>query len=217
MSRVETIDRTEVADVERFEAQMAETAGEMKALFNEFRQQLGAMVNQARIASSEAREEGVRVRAALEELARQAKATAEAQRRALAELRDGWRLHVAENSKGAGEDIARAFGAQIASGLQQKLQGLGTAVERATQRFGWITALKWTGGVAIGIVLTVLLILWAFLPRVEGLPWHYVRAAATELRLCYVEKAAHVCIATDDKPRVLKDANGEAMVVARGL
>lgn len=47
MLRTETADRTNVADVERFEAQMAETAGEMKALFNEFREQLGAMVNQA--------------------------------------------------------------------------------------------------------------------------------------------------------------------------
>ena len=215
MSSFETADCT--AHVEHFEAQMAETVGEMKALFNEFRQQLGVMVNQARIANSEAREEGVKAREALGELVRQARATSENQRQALTELRDRWQLQVAENSRAAGQEIARAFGAQIASGLQQKLEVMSTAVECATRRFGWMTALKWTGGIAISIVLTIFLGLWLFLPRVEGLPWHYVRAAATELRLCQIGQEAHVCIATDDKPRVLKDTDGEAVVVVRGL
>jgi hypothetical protein len=81
-----------------------------------------------------------------------------------------------------------------------------------------MTALKWTGGIAIGIVLTIFLGLWAFLPRVEGLPWHFVRAAAaTELRLCQIGQEAHVCIATDDKPRMRKDHDGEAVVVVRGM
>src|ERR1700730_16916399 len=211
MSRTETADPTNVADVERFEAQMAETAGEMKALFCEFRQQLGAMVNQARIASSEAREEGEQAHAALGELVRVATVIVAGQREAVHVLRKDWQLHVAENSRAAGEEIARAFGAQIASGLQQKLEGKSIAVERATQRFGWMTALKWTGGIAVGIVLTVLLGLWAFLPRVEGLPWHFVRAGAAQLRLCQVGQEAHVCVATDDKPRLVSGPDGKAV------
>jgi hypothetical protein len=67
------------------------------------------MVNQARIAISEAREEGVRARAALEELGRQANATAEAQRQALAELHESWQLQVAQNSRAAGKGLARTF------------------------------------------------------------------------------------------------------------
>jgi hypothetical protein len=216
MTRTEPVDPTSVSDVEHFEAQMAETAGEMKALFNEFRQQLGAMVNQARIANSEAREEGVRARAALDELVRHAMATAEGQRRALAELRGSWQLQVAENSKAAGQEIARAFGAQIASGLQQKLEGMSIAVERATRRFGWMTALKWTGGIAIAIVLTILIGVRAFLPGVGGLQWHYVRAAAERLQPCEVGQQAHVCIATDDKPRLVSGPDRTAVVV-RGM
>ena len=217
MSRTETADRTDVADVERFEARMAETAGEMKALFAEFRQQLGTMVNQARIASSEAREEGVKARAALDELVRQAKATAEGQRQALTELRDSWRLHMAENSKAAGEEIARACGAQIASGLRQKLEVMSTAVEGATRRFDWIAGLRWAGGVAIAIVLTIVIGVRSFLPGVYGLQWHYVRAAAERLQFCQVEHKGHTCIATDDKPRIVNGPNGEALVVVRGM
>jgi len=82
---------------------MAETAGEMKALFNEFQQQLGAMVNQARIASSEAREEGVKARAALGELVRVATVIVAGQREAVHILRKDWQLHVAENSRAAGK------------------------------------------------------------------------------------------------------------------
>jgi hypothetical protein len=216
MDRTEITNRTNVPDIEQFEAEAAETIGEMKALFNEFQKRLGEVVNEERISASEARNEAVRARVALGELVRQAKATADAQHRALEEVRNGWRLHVATDSKAAGEEIARAFGVQIASGLQQTLEGLSITVERATQRFGWVTALKWTGGIAIGIVLTVLLGLWAFLPPVEGLPWHYVRAAATELRLCHVGQVAHVCVATDDKPRMVNGPDGEAVVV-RGM
>lgn len=79
-----------------------------------------------------------------------------------------------------------------------------------------MTALKWTGGIAVGIVLTVLLGLWAFLPRVEGLPWHFVRAGAAQLRLCQVGQEAHVCVATDDKPRLVSCPDGKAVVV-RGM
>jgi hypothetical protein len=216
MLTTETANRANVADVERFEAQMAETVGEMKALFNEFRLQLGAMVNQARIASSEAREEGVKARAALEELVRAATVIVAGQREAVAVLRRDWQLHVAENSRAAGQEIAGAFGAEIASGLQQKLENMSIAVERATQRFGWITALKWTGGIALGIALTVLIGVRAFLPGVDGLQWHYVRAAAERLQPCEVGQQAHVCIAADDKPRIVSGSDGTAVVV-RGM
>src|SRR2546429_9889573 len=96
-------------DIERFEAQAAETVGAMKALFREFEARLGEVVSAQRLASSEARNEAAKARGALEDLVRQANAIADAQRQAFTEVREGWRLHVAENSRAAGEEIARAF------------------------------------------------------------------------------------------------------------
>lgn len=53
-------------------------------------------------------------------------------------------MHVAENSKAAGEEMALRFGQQMATGLTQKLdERLGDALERLTRRFEWTTALKW--------------------------------------------------------------------------
>ena len=206
-----------VPDIEHFEAQAAETVGAMKALFREFEARLGEVVSAQRLASSESRDEASKARAALEELVRQAKAIVEAQRQALTEVRQGWRLHVAENTRAAGEEIARAFGAQIASGLREKLETMTIAVEGVTRRFAWTTALKWIAGIAVAIPMTVALGLWAFLPRVEGLPWQYVRAGASKLRACEVGQEMHVCIVTVDKAQVLTSARGEPVVVVRGM
>ncbi|MGH8275168.1 MAG: hypothetical protein ACRETG_06520 [Steroidobacteraceae bacterium] len=204
-------------DLARFEAQAAETVGAMKELFAEFERRLGEVVAAQRLASSEARNEGVKARAALEELARQARAIAEAQRQAIAELRGGWQLHVAENSKAAGQELARAFGEQIASGLQQRLERLGDAVERVTRRFEWATALKWGGAMAIGCVLLVLIGVWALLPSVDGLSSSQVRAAVTRLAPCHIGHERHVCIAADAGTRVGKAVDGADLVIISGL
>jgi len=204
-------------DIEHFEAQAAQTVGEMKALFREFENRLGEVVSGQRLASSESRNEAAKARAALEELTRQANALVDGQRRALDEVRQGWRLHVAENSRAAGEEIARAFGAQIADGLKQQLQGMCSAVERATKRFRWTTTLTWTAGIGVAIVLTIGLGVWAVLPGVDGLPWPYLRVAATRLQPCEVDHVIHVCAAVDDKPRMPKGSSGEPLVVVRGM
>ncbi|HEY6398861.1 MAG TPA: hypothetical protein VIX82_15545 [Solirubrobacteraceae bacterium] len=126
-------------------------------------------------------------------------------------------MHVAENTKAAGEEIARAFGVQIAAGLRQQLEAMSGRVERVTRRFGWLSMLKWTLGIALGIVLTIGFGVAALLPRAAGLPWHDIQAAAMQLQLCKVGQDLHVCIATDEKPRTLKNATGEPVVVVRGM
>jgi len=204
-------------DIEHFEAQAAQTVGEMKALFREFENRLGEVVSGQRLASSESRNEAAKARAALEELTRQANALVDGQRRALDEVRQGWRLHVAENSRAAGEEIARAFGAQIADGLKQQLQGMCSAVERATKRFRWTTTLTWTAGIGVAIVLTIGLGVWAVLPGAGGLPWPYLRVAAMRLQPCEVDRVIHVCAAVDDKQRMARSADGEPLVVIRGM
>lgn len=205
------------ADIERFEAQAAETVGAMKALFREFENRLGEVASAQRLANSEARSEAAKSRAAFEELVRQAKAMAGSQEQALSELRDSWRMHVTEDSRAAGEEIARAFGAQIAGSLRQQLEGLGATVQRATRQFGWLSVLKWTAGIALGIVLSIGVGVVALLPRVPGLPWHYVQLAADKLQTCEVDRKTHVCIAIDPKTRVVRSANGEPVAVVKGM
>jgi len=217
MAKTEISSRTDGPDIEQFEAQAAQTVGEMKALFREFESRLGEVVSAQRLASSESRNEAAKARAALEELTRQAGALVDAQRTTLGELRQGWRLHVAENSRAAGEEIARAFGAQIANGLKQELLEMCSAVERTTKRFRWITSLTWTAGIGVGIVLTIALGVWEVLPGVDGIPWPYLRAAATRLQPCEVDHVIHVCAAVDDNQRVSKSPSGEPLVVMRGM
>jgi hypothetical protein len=65
-------------------------------LFGEFERRLGEVVAAQRLASSEARDEGVKARAALEAIARAARAMAETQRQAIAELRGEWRSSAEE-------------------------------------------------------------------------------------------------------------------------
>lgn len=118
-------------DIEGFEARAAETVGEMKALFREFQDRLGEVMGAQRLASTEARNEAATARGVLENLARAAQTIVDLQRQAVKELCEGWQLHVREDSRVAGEEIARAFGAQITTGLQQQLEGLSATVQAA--------------------------------------------------------------------------------------
>jgi hypothetical protein len=153
----------------------------------------------------------------LEELTREARTIATAQRGALDELRQRWPLQVAENARGAGADQAKAFGEEIAAGLRQRLEELAREVERSTKRFQWSTTLKWSAGNAVGIVLTIGLGVWALVPSVEGLSTLQVRAAMSRLAVCHIDQETHACILADDKLRVGKGANGEGLVVLRGM
>jgi hypothetical protein len=145
----------------------------MKELFAEFERRLGEVVSTHRLAASEAGDEGAKVRATLQKIARSAQDTADSQHQAIVELRAGWQMHVAENSKAAGAEMAKSFGKEIASGLQQRLEQLGTSVERATGRFEWMAALKWgLGGAAvatIALLVTLSIFVKAIAPEAEGL------------------------------------------------
>jgi len=204
-------------DAERFEAQAVATLAAMKELFDEFQKRLGEVVAAQRLASSEARSEGAKARAALEEISRQARAIAEAQRQAIAELRGEWRLHVAENSKAAGAEMAVSFGEEIAAGLERKLVTMTQEVERATGRFEWVTALKWSGGVAVGIVLTIGLGVWALLPNVPGVSPLRVRVAMSQIGPCQIGEEQHVCMLLENPPRFTKGPDGKTVIVVRGL
>ena len=204
-------------DIEHFEAQAAETIGAMKALFREFENRLGEVTSAQRLANSEARNEAAKSRAAFEELVRQSKVITASQEQAITELREGWRMHVAENSRAAGEEIARAFGAQIAGSLRQQLEALGAKVQRATGRFAWVSVLKWTPGIGLAIVLMTALGIFTLLPRVPGLPWHDLQVAAERLQPCEVDRKVHICIAIDSRAHWGQNAHGETIVVVQGM
>jgi hypothetical protein len=209
------------AEVARFEAQAAETVGAMKELFTEFERRLGEVVAAQRLVASEARDEGIKARAALETIARQARFLTEAQRQAIEELRGGWQMHVAENSKAAGAEMARSFGREIAAGIEQRLVNLGDAVDRVTRRFQWVTALKWGAALALATALTIALGVWALIPSVDGLTMLQVREAMAQLAPCHIgqepHQEPHVCIMFDDKPHISAGVHGEGLVVVHGM
>lgn len=203
--------------LDRLEAEAAEIIGALKALFLEFDRRLGEVVSAQRLASSEARKEAADVRASLRELVTQAGATTSAQRQALKELRDGWQMHVEENSKSAGAELALTFGEEIAAGLEKKLVGMTEAVERATRRFEWMTTLKWAAGIAVAIVFTIALGVNAFTPQVDGLSDAKVRIALGQLTPCLIGTEHHTCVALDDKPILVKVRSDRTLAVVRGM
>lgn len=204
------------ADIERFESQAAEVLGAMKALFQEFERHLGEVVSAQRLASSEARTEATKARAALEDIARQARATAEAQRQAVAELRSGWQLHVAENSKAAGEEMAKRFGEQLTAGLTGKLATTAAAVETLLKRFEWRTDLRWVAGIALGIIVTILIGVSALTPGIRGLSSDQATTAMAAIAPCIVQERAHVCVAVE-ADKVVKGPSGVTLAAIKGM
>jgi len=212
--------------IERFESELAEALGAMKDLFREFEARLGEVVSAQRLASSEARNEATKARAALEELVRAAKTLVEAQRQALTELRQGWQLHVAENSKAAGREMARAFGEEMAGGLQQSLAQLAGRAEIATRRLTWQTHALWAMGVGVGIALLVMFGIHTFTPTVDelsipGLSAMQTHEVLSRITLCWPQpknlRDAHVCVVTDNPPQLTRGPHSEAAVVVRGM
>jgi hypothetical protein len=203
--------------ISRFEAEAVETIASLKELFREFEKQLGETVSAQRLASSEARAEAADARATLRKLLKRVEETASEQREALEMLRENWWFNIEENAKASGAGMAREFGKQIATGLEERLQILGANVERVTRRLGWMTALKWGSGVGLGIFLTILIGVYAFTPQARDLSSSQARAALAELVHCQVEKTQHVCVKLDDKPRLFKSPGGTPIAVIRGL
>jgi hypothetical protein len=206
--------------------QAAEIAGVAKELFKAFEDRLGEVMATQRLASKEASEALAETRRELRELLNHAKQAGEAMRAAQEELRQKWQLHVAENSKAAGREIARAFGAEIAVGLETRLAELTRAAEIATRRLTWKNTLSWALGLAIAIPLTIMLGLSAFMPRpadpsVPGLTADQAHAVLSRIMPCFPQRYdvqdVHVCVATDDPPRLTRGPHEEAVVIVRGM
>ncbi|MGH8227243.1 MAG: hypothetical protein ACREU3_04940 [Steroidobacteraceae bacterium] len=206
--------------------QAAEIAGVAKELFKAFEDQLGEVMATQRLASKEANEALAQTRRELRELLNQARQAGEAMRATQEELRRNWQMHVAENSKAAGREIARAFGAEIAAGLEGRIAKLAGEVERVTHRLTGKIALRWTLGLAIAIPLMILLGLNAFMPRppdrsIPGLTTDQVQEVLSRITPCFPHRNdlhdAHVCVMTDDPPHLTRGPHGEAVVVAHGM
>jgi len=226
-------------DLVRFESEAAEVAGAMKELFREFERHLGEIVSTQRMASSEARAEGAEVTKNLHELRTAARVMVTDQRELLAQLEREWQLRIDENAKRAGEAQAKAFGENIAQGLQGQIVDLAAEVKRATQHLTWKSSLRWVLGIAIAIPLTVGICMSAFLPHVEapivqkstttkpsagfpsavGLTAAQTREAVSKLSLCQVPKTNdwHVCIEVDNPPRMGLGSLDKPRVVIRGM
>jgi hypothetical protein len=201
-------------------------AGVAKELFNAFEARLGEVMATQRLAAREASEALAETRSALGKLLSQAREGSEALRAAQEELKRNWQMHVAENSKAAGRELARAFGEQIAAGLEQRLAELASQAERATRRLSWKSTLSWGLALAIAIPLTITLGIRAFMPSLEeqsipGLSVAQTHDVLSRITLCFPHRNdirdAHVCVATDDPPRLTRGPHGEAAVVARGM
>ncbi|HVA41014.1 MAG TPA: hypothetical protein VNF49_10140 [Candidatus Binataceae bacterium] len=201
--------------------QAAEIAGVAKELFAAFEARLGEVMAQQRLAGQEANHALAETRRVLAELLRHAQQSSEALRAAQEELRGTWQLHVAENAKAAGAEMARTFGHEIAAGLRQRLEKLGDAVDRVTRRFEWVSALKWgLGGVFVAILALSLaagVLIRTVAPSVDGLSDQQVRLAITRLASCRVGEERHVCAAIDDKLHAGKGPSGNALVVLSGM
>jgi hypothetical protein len=219
--------------------QAAEILGAMKDLFKEFENRLGEVVSTQRIASSEARAEGAKVSKDLHELALSARILVNEQRDLVKRLEQEWHVRIDQNAQRAGEAQAKAFGENIARGLQGQLTELAAEVRRSTRRYTWRSSLQWVLGIAVAIPLTVGLGVSAFLPAEKppdverplvakpsavlpsaiGLTAAQTRAAVSKLSSCQVPKTSdwHACIEVDNPPRMGLGAVDKPRIVIRGM
>ena len=228
-------------DLARLETEAAEIVGAMKDLFKEFENRLGELVSAQRIASSEARAEGVQVTKDLHDLGRSARILVGEQRDLVARIERDWQLRIDTNAQRAGEAHAQAFGENIARGLQERLEGLATEVKASTRRFTWKSSLPWALGIALAIPLTVGICVSAFLPQAAekppvverplsgkpgvglpsaiGLTSAQTREAISKLSPCQVPKTNdwHACIEIDNPPRAGLGSVDKPRVVVRGM
>ena len=211
-------------DLDRFEEQAAELVSAGKALLKEFENRLGEAVSVQRMAASEAREEGAEFRKQmrtfgghLEKLLELHKMLLGNQSATLGRLEEDWKQQFATVAANAGAEQAKTFGNGIAAGLRAQLETTTQDVKRATYQFYWQSNVRWILGIAAAVPLTIALGIWAFFPSVEGLPMLHVRVAMSQLSLCQFERREHVCMAVDDKPRIVETPDNGRMVVVRGM
>jgi hypothetical protein len=228
-------------DLARLETEAAEIVGAMKDLFREFESRLGEVVSAQRMASSEARAEGMQVTKDLHELRTSARTLVNEQRDLVARIERDWQLRIDTNAQRAGEAHAQAFGENIARGLQGQIDKLTADVRSATRRYTWRSTLQWALGIAIAIPLTVAVCVSAFLPQTVEKPFAIerppigkprvglpnaigftaaqTREASSRLSLCQVPKTNdwHACIEVDNPPRMGLGSVDKPRVVIRGM
>jgi hypothetical protein len=208
----------------------------MRDLFREFERHLGEIVGAQRMASSEARAEGATVIKDIHELRTSAGIIVREQRDLVARIEKEWQLKIDDNAKRAGEAQAKAFGENIARGLQRQITELEAEVRRATQAtqgFAWKTSVRWVVGIALAIPLTVGICVSALSPHDSSpgeqtgkavipnmaLTSAQTQEAVAKLSLCQVPRINgwHVCIEADNPPRVGFGEDDKARVVVRGM
>jgi hypothetical protein len=222
------------------ETEAAEIVGAMKELFKEFENRIGEVVTVQRVSASEARNEGAQAGRQLQELTRLSKSLVDQQRSLFARIEQDWQLRIDSNAQRAGEAQAKAFGENIARGLQARLAELASQVDIATRRYTWKSAWTWALGVALAIPLTVAVCLNAASPRgnqpnpetpavskpnfggpafAVNLTEAQAREAMSKLSLCQVAKTAdwHACIEVDLPPRMGLGAIDRPRMVIRGM
>jgi len=227
-------------DVARFETEAAEIIGAMKELFKEFEHRIGEVVSVQRVSASEARSEGAQAARQLQDLTRLSRSLVDEQRNLLARIEREWQLRIDSNAQRAGEAQAKAFGENIAQGLQDRLAGLAAQVEVATRRYTWKSAWPWALGIAFAIPLTAAVCLNAS-SRSGGQPSPeaaalskpklgssafainlseaQAREALSKLSLCQVPKTLdwHACIEVDSPPRIGFGGINGPRVAVRGM
>jgi hypothetical protein len=227
-------------DVARFETEAAEIIGAMKELFKEFENRIGEVVSVQRVSASEARNEGAQAARQLQELTRLSKSLVDEQRNLLARIEREWQLRIDSNAQRAGEAQAKAFGENIARGLQDRLAELASQVEVATRRYTWKSAWPWALGIAFAIPLTAAVCLNASSPSgvrpsqeaaalskpklgssvfAINLSEAQARQALSKLSLCQVPKTLdwHACIEVDSPPRIGFGGINGPRVAIRGM
>ncbi|HXS29091.1 MAG TPA: hypothetical protein VN730_15640 [Steroidobacteraceae bacterium] len=206
--------------------QAAEVAGLAKEIFRAFESQLGEVMATQRLAAREASEALADTQIKLSKLLFEARQASDAMRAMQHELSRNWQMHVAENSKAAGRDMALAFGAEIAAGLEQRLEKLAIQAERATRRLTLRAAFPWVMGLAIAIPVIIAIALSALMPRpadpsILGLTADQTHDVLSRIAICAPYKNdmgdLHVCVATDDPPRLIRDPHNKATVIVRGM
>jgi hypothetical protein len=224
-------------DLVRLETEAAEVVGAMRDLFREFERHLGEIVGAQRMASSEARAEGATVIKDIHELRTSAGIMVREQRDLVARIEKEWQLRIDQTAQRAGEAQAKAFGENIARGLQVQITALGSEVKRATQAtqvLAWKTSIRWVLGIALAIPLIVGICVSALSPHDSpgeqgtagkavipnmALTSAQMQEAVDKLSLCQVPRTDgwHVCIEGDNPPRVGFGEDDKPRVVVRGM
>jgi hypothetical protein len=228
-------------DLTRLESEAAEIVGALKELFKEFEKRIGEVVSVQRVSASEARAEGAQAIQHLQELTHFSKNLVDQQHNLLARVERDWQLRIDSNAQRAGEAQAKAFGENVARGLQERLAELGAQVDDSIRQLTWKSSLRWGLGIALAIPLTVAVCVSAFLPRTQeklsverpalsqpdfgkpggaiGLSVAQTREAISKLSVCEVAKTAdwHACIEVDSPPPVGLGTVDKPRVVVRGM